>query len=188
MFAQGRADYYFSPLLLLVCGSSNFFEYQTKNNILTLLKSRYILKIIFSVQAFLFISSIFYMIALNMFAIFNYDEVMNKTAYGYYNSKIIKEKAIEPVLGLTSSPSRLFYNSEFIPNHNFWKCYKYSNNLDKDNQENNCFNKLRANTIIVEENYLKNDDNFVCESIIFRETPRNVFKSSKYNVDFCKRK
>ena len=43
---------------------------------------------------------------------------MNKTAYGFYNSKLILENAIELVLGLAASPPRLFYDSEFVPNHN----------------------------------------------------------------------
>ena len=173
----------------MVCGDSNCFEYKNKNeNNLILFNTKNILKVVFGFQLCLSITSIFYMIALNIFAIINYDEVMNKTAYGYYNSRIIQEKAIEPVLSLTSSPSRLFYNSEFIPNHNFWKCYKYSNNIDDKDKENKCLQELKANTVIVKENYFKNNDNFKCNSFIFKETPRNIFKSSQYKVDFCKRK
>ena len=123
-----------------------------------------------------------------MITLFNYEKVMNKTAYGYYNSKLIKEMAVEPVLGLATSPSRLFYDSEFIPNHNYWKCFKYSNYPNDKDKENFCLEKLKVKMVIVDENYLINNRNFKCNPVIFKETPRNIFKSSKYKVDFCMKK
>ena len=128
------------------------------------------------------------MIFLNIFAILNYEIAMNKTAYGFYNSKLILENAIEPVLGLAASPPRLFYDSEFVPNHNFWKCLKYSNDSVERDKENFCLETLKVKTVIVEENYLKNNKNYVCNPVIFKETPRNIFKSSQYKVDFCNKK
>ncbi len=188
MFAQGRADYYFSPLFLLVCGVNNLFDNKIKNPKNLIMNTKNVMKIFCIVQFFLFTISTFYMIFLNIFAIVNYDKAMDKTAYGYYNSKLIIENSIEPVLGLATSPSRLFYDLEFIPNHNFWKCLKYSNDYDEQNQENFCLQSLKPNTVIVEENYFKNNNNFNCNPIVFKETPRNIFKSSQYRVDFCKKK
>ncbi len=189
MFAQGRADYYFSPLFLLVCGGNNFFENKIINHeYLRILKPKNILKTFFIIQFSIFTFSTFYMISLNMFAIINYEKVMNKTAYGYYNSRLIKENAVGPVLGLASSPPRLFYDSEFVPNHNFWKCYKYSNSSSANDKKNYCLQKLNVKTVIVEENYLKNNENYNCNPLVFKETPRNIFKSSQYKVDFCKKK
>ena len=57
------------------------------------------MKTLLIIQFLLFTASTFYMISLNMFAMIDYEKVMNKTAYGYYNSKLIKEKAVEPVMG-----------------------------------------------------------------------------------------
>ena len=128
------------------------------------------------------------MIVLNIITLFNYENAMSKTAYGYYNSKLIKENAVEPVLGLTISPSRLFYESEFIPNHNYWKCFKYSNYPDNQDKQNFCLEKLNVKTVIVDQDYLKNNKNYDCNPVIFKETPRNIFKSSQYKVDFCKKK
>jgi len=187
-FAQGRADYYFSPLLILICGSNNLFDNKIKNKRYLIFHPKNILKTFFVIQSFLFIISTFYMISLNMITLFNYEKVMNKTAYGYYNSKLIKEMAVEPVLGLATSPSRLFYDSEFIPNHNYWKCFKYSNYPNDKDKENFCLEKLKVKTVIVDENYLINNRNFKCNPVIFKETPRNIFKSSKYKVDFCMKK
>ena len=188
VFAQGRADYYFSPLLLLVCGSKNLFGNKIENLKYLRINPKILIKISTVVQFFLFTVSTFYMIALNMFAILDYEKAMNKTAYGYYNAKLIKENAIEPVLGLAASPPRLFYDSEFVPNHNFWKCYKYANySVDKD-KKNFCLQTLKVKTIIVEENYLKNNKDYNCYPVVFKETPRNIFKSSEHKVDFCKKK
>ena len=50
---------------------------------------------------------------------------INMTAFGYYNSKLIKKIGVEPVLGLAAQPPRLFYHSEFVPNHNYWKCFQF---------------------------------------------------------------
>ena len=128
------------------------------------------------------------MISLNISAIFNYEETMNKTAYGYYNSKILIDKANNPVLSLKSSPPRLFYNSEFIPSHNFWKCFKYTDYPNILDKKSFCIEKLKAKTIIVEENYLEGNDNFDCDLLEFKETPRNIFKSSNFKVDFCRKR
>ena len=113
---------------------------------------------------------------------------MNMTAFGYYNSKLIKKIGVEPVLGLAAQPPRLFYHSEFVPNHNYWKCLKYSNYADEQDRENFCLQKLNVNTVIAEENNFKNNNNFDCLPFVFKETPRNIFKSSQYKVDVCRKK
>ena len=186
-FSQGRADYYFSPLLLLVCGTQVLFEKKIIiGGYLNVFRPNNLLKIFLIIQIFLFSISTFYMVFLNFYTISNYEDVMNKTAYGYYNSKLIQEKAKEPVLGLVTSPSRLFYNKRFLPNHNYWNCFKYSHQKFVGDKQKYCFDKFKVNTIIVEENYFKDNKNFVCETHSFRNTPRNIFKSSQYKVDFCR--
>lgn len=188
MFAQGRADYYFSPLFLLICGSNNLFDNKIKSKKNLINNTKIIMQVFCISQVFLFTISTFYMIFLNIFAIVNYEKAMNKTAYGFYNSKLILENANEPVLGLAASPQRLFYNSEFVPNHNFWKCLKYSNHSLDQEKVNFCLDTLKVKTVIVEENYLKKNKNYDCNPIVFKDTPRNIFKSSQYTVDFCKKK
>ncbi len=188
MFAQGRADYYFSPLLLLVCGTKNLFGNEINNTKYLIINSKTIMKILFMAQFFIFTISTFYMISLNIFTIVNYEKAMNMTAFGYYNSKLIEKIGVEPVLGLAAQPPRLFYHSEFVPNHNYWKCLKYSNYSDEQDKQNFCLQKLNVNTVIAEENNIKNNKNFDCFSSVFKETPRNIFKSSQYKVDVCKKK
>lgn len=186
IFAQGRADYYFSPLFLLLCGSDDIFrENLNSEQFWGRLRQIKIFNIFVIIQFLLFVVSSFYMISLNLYAIFNYEEIMNKTAYGYYNSKMIQNIASEPVLALNSSPARLFYKSNFVPNHNYWKCFKYSDKEFTKDKDKYCIEKLKVNTIIVDNNYFKDNDNFSCQKIILKETPRNIFKSSKYSVDFC---
>ena len=189
IFSQGRADYYFSPLFLIICGGNNIFENKfKKGESLVFFSYINILKTFFIVQALLFTFSNLYMIVLNFYAVVNYDEVMNRTAYGYFNSKIIKKNAVEPVIGLATSPPRLFYDAEFVPNHNFWKCFKYSANSQDPDKENYCLDKLKVKTVIVEENHLMNNKNYECNTVLFKETPRNIFKSIEYKVDLCKKK
>ena len=135
MFAQGRADYYFSPLLLLVCGTRNLFKDEINNKKYLIINPKTIMKFFFIAQFFIFTISTFYMISLNIFTIVNYEKAMNMTAFGYYNSKLIKKIGVEPVLGLAAQPPRLFYHSEFVPNHNYWKCLKYSNYADEKDRK-----------------------------------------------------
>ena len=175
LFAQGRADYYFSPLLLIVSDSGTLLKDLEINKI--------IFKIIFFIQSSLFIFSTFYMITLNLYAIVNYENVMDRTAYGYYNAKIINNNADGLVMSLIENPVRLFYVPKFVPNHNYWKCL-YDFPYIK-NKEEFCMEKLGVDTVIVEKNYLR-DKNFECNTKLFRQTPRNIFRSFKYSVDFCK--
>ena len=189
VFAQGRADYYFSPLFLLACSNESF---QETTKLIQLFFKKTIFKNIFSAlivtQLCIFSLSSFYMLSLNLFSVFNYEVAMDKTAYGYYNSKIIKKFAIEPVLDLNIDPSRLFYDSKFVSNHKYWKCANYSKFSEMLDKQNFCFELLKVNTIITANGYLDNNKNFNCFPIEFRETPRNIFKSSTYDVDFCKKK
>ena len=188
IFSQGRADYYFSPLFLIFCDELNLFENRIKKREISIFISQInILKISFIVQTFLFTISTFYMIFVNLYAIVDYDQAMNKTGYGYYNSKIFRKYAVEPVMGLVTSPTRLFYDGEFVPNHNFWKCFNYSSNSEDLDKENYCLDKLKIKTVIVEENHLVNNKNYECFTVLLRETPRNIFKSSQYKADICKK-
>ena len=187
-FAQGRADYYFSPLLILFCGNNNFLNKDKTYSQFSIFAKNNFYKLTFLIQLLLFLCSIFYIIALNFYTLIDYEDAMNRTAYGYFNSKIMSQKAIEPVLSLSSSPPRLFYKSEFVPSHNYWKCYKYSGISNVDDKQKYCVEKLKINTLIVEENYLRDNDNFDCDSTTFKTTPRNIFKSSQNRVDFCKTK
>ncbi|MDC3203571.1 hypothetical protein OA957_00255 [Prochlorococcus sp. AH-716-B04] len=186
-FSQGRADYYFSPLLLLICGSNKLFDKKTTiGGYFKVLRPYNLVKFFLIIQIFLFLISSFYIVFLNFYTMLNYEVVMDKTAYGYYNSKLIQEKAKEPVLGLVTSPSRLFYNKKFVPNHKYWNCFKYSEQTFVGDKQKYCFDKLKVNTIIVEKNYFKDNKNYICETHLFRNTPRNIFRSSRYKVDFCR--
>ena len=185
LFAQGRADYYFSPLLLIVSDSGTLLkDLENNKNYLLIFNNKIIFKITFFIQSSLFIFSTFYMITLNLYAIVNYENVMDRTAYGYYNAKVINNNVDGLVMSLIENPVRLFYVPKFVPNHKYWKCVNYDFPYIK-NKEEFCMKKLEVDTVIVEKNYLR-DKNFECKTKLFRQTPRNIFRSFKYSVDFCK--
>ena len=122
IFSQGRADYYASPLILLILSENFTKEYLPKvRNYQSKFNLNACLNFLLIIQICIFTIGITYMSFLNFYSLFNYEGAMIRTAYGYKNAIVTENNASSPVLNLIESPARLFYNQEFVPNHNFWK-------------------------------------------------------------------
>jgi len=186
LFSQGRADYYMSPLILVSFGipslSAKQFKYLTikLNKILRI----FLLLIVFC-QLMMFIISCLYSIALVFYVIYDYESGMNKTAYNFYNSKIIENYAEMPVYNQVTGMTHLYFDSPFVANQSFDKCFYYDKNIPEDQKYKNCMIKKEVNSIIVEKDRLKNNISFSCKSNELIRASRNIFLEKKIPVDIC---
>ena len=132
----------------------------------------------------MFIISSIYSLIINFYVIYDYEKGMNKTAYNFFNSNKIEEIADKPVYNQTLGMTNLFFNSSFIADHEFNKCFYYDKNI-KGEKYQYCVNKLGIKTIIVDKNKLKNNKYFYCESNYLKRVSRNIFLEKRIEVDFC---
>ena len=138
LFAQARADYYVAPLLITYCGTKKLDE---GLNFITKLFTKNLFTISIFAQISMFIISCFYMLFISCFVLWDYEKGMEKFSWNYYNSKLITNKAENPVLNEYIGMPHLFYDDEFIANNRFGKCFYYENNL-KENRYELCVNSL----------------------------------------------
>ena len=133
----------------------------------------------------MFLISSFYMIFINLYIVTNYEKGMEKFAWNYYNSKIIKEKASLPVMSESTGMTHLYFKDEFISNNNFNKCFYYNENSNIKNKYEFCVEDLGISTIIVDKDKLSSNDKFSCERNKLKRVSRNIFLTRKKEVDFC---
>ena len=136
-------------------------------------------------QLFMFLASSFYLIYTNFLVIKNYENGMDKIAWNFYNSRVIAEKADNPVLNESTGMTHLFFKEDFISNNSFGKCFYYNQDELIKNKYYYCVKKLGIKTIIVDKNKLINDKNFYCTSQELIRVSRNIFLTRKKEVDFC---
>ena len=180
LFAQGRADYYVSPIFLTYVGISNLEFTLTKN---ILFKTLFKFSLI--AQFLMFSAASIYLIYTNALVLINYDKGMDRIGWNYYNSKIISEKAIDPVFSESTGMTHLYFKDDFISNNSFQNCYYYNENNKINNKYFYCVKKLGINTIIVDKNKLSEDNNFTCKTEQLKRVSRNIFLTRKKEVDFC---
>ena len=187
LFAQGRADYYMSPLIFLIFGFNKDLLFNIRNFIIFdksfLTKNFLIITII--IQCLMFFISSLYSIMLLGFVLKDYEMGMNKTAYNFYNSKKIERIASGPVMNKISGTTNLYFNGNYISNHKFNKCFYYDKTISQDQKYNECVNQLGIKTIIVKKDELKNNPNFLCKSEFLKIVSRNIFLEKRVDVDFC---
>ena len=133
----------------------------------------------------MFLISSFYMIFINLYLLTNYEKGMDKFAWNYYNSKVIKENAALPVMSESTDMTHLYFKDEFISNHNFNKCFFYNENSNIKNKYEHCVKELGISTIIVDKDKLNRNDKFTCVRKKLKRVSRNIFLTRKKEVDFC---
>ena len=136
-------------------------------------------------QLFMFLASSFYLIYTNFLVIKNYENGMDKIAWNFYNSRVIAEKALNPVLSEATGMTHLFFKEDFISNNAFGKCLYYNEDDSIKNKYYYCVKELGIKTIIVDKNKLINDNNFSCTGQELIRVSRNIFLTKKREVDFC---
>ena len=187
LFCQGRADYYYCPLLITFAGFNNqdfnLNLFQNNLSINLLLKKFFFLSLL--IQSIMFFLVSFYSIMIVGFTILNYESGMRNFAWYYHNSNLIEQEAKGKVADLTFAIPKLFYNKEYVTRSNFNRCLNTQNQKDKNIAWQNCMNKMGVTTLIVKENKFKSSPLFKCKSKEFILITRNIFLKKKYKVDFC---
>lgn len=182
LFGQSLSLYYASPLIVSSIGikkiNINFLR-RYKNFL-----NSFILINLF-VQIGMFLVGSLYMIFLNIYTIYDYENAMNKFAWNYYNSKILNKKAIPPAYNEIYDISHLFYDEDFVPKHRFNKCFYYGSDMNIENKYEYCVNKLGIKTLIVEKNKLRKNDKFICKEDLMSRVSRNILLKNNKEVDIC---
>ncbi len=189
MFSQGRADYYMSPLILISLGlpSLSLEEFKSlKSKLKKILRSLVVL-IVFS-QLVMFIISSLYSIFLVLYVIYDYQSGMDKTAYNFYNSRIIEQNSKSPVYSEVTDMTHLYTKKPFIAAQKFGRCFFYDDKIDIKQRYKVCMEREGVQTIIVKKAKLKNNPIFTCETQNLIRVSRNIFLEKKLEVDFCKLK
>ena len=189
IFSQGRADYYISPLILVPLGLPSL---NLKN--FKFLKIKFI-KFLRSLLAFtvfsqfvMFMISSLYSISLVLYVIYDYQTGMDKTAFNFYNSRIIEENAESPVYSEITGMTHLYTKKPFVNSQKFGRCFYYDDSINTNEKYKVCMRREGVRTIILEKDKLKNNPNFSCKSENLVRASRNIFLEEKLSVDFCKLK
>ena len=134
----------------------------------------------------MFLISALYSISLVLYVLYDYEAGMNKTAYNFYNSRIIEKFADEPVFSEITGMTHLYSNIPFIANNKFENCFYYDQSIPLNNKYEVCMERNGVETIILEKDKLKNKKSFSCTTRNLLRVSRNIFLEEKLEVDFCK--
>ncbi len=191
IFSQGRADYYMSPLILVSLGIPNLaisdLKFLTRKLNINVYLKKMLAIIVFS-QFIMFLISSLYSISLVLYVIYDYEAGMNKTAYNFYNSKIIEEYSQMPVYSEITGMTHLYTKIPFIANQKFDKCFYYDKSIPINQKYESCMKREGVRTIVLEKDKLKNNPYFSCKAQKLVRASRNIFLEEKLVVDFCELK
>ena len=136
----------------------------------------------------MFLISSLYSISLVLYVIYDYEAGMNKTAYNFYNSKIIEEYSKVPVFSEITGMTHLYTKIPFIANQKFERCFYYDKSIPINKKYQFCMKREGVRTIVLEKDKLKNNPYFSCKTQKLVRASRNIFLEEKLAADFCELK
>ena len=180
LFCQGRADYYVSPLIILIYKSEELINSIKKYKVESLF---YI-----STISQIFITSLFlfYSIYLNILAFQDYSKLMNKTAYGFNLSNIIDQN-ISGSFVINKRNVRLYYPKNYLEIDKYEKCIKDNKLLYLSNSKKLCLKRYNVNQIITDLSDEIDQEHYKCELINTNDGSRNFLNIKKQTYKYCKR-
>ena len=173
-FCQGRADYYSSPLILVI------YQANQIGSLIKFLKFRLIFKITILIQVLIISSFIFFSIGLNLLSLIDFQRYMEESAYGYNIARQVDKSSYGNFL-IEERNTRLFYPKNYIERYKMKECIL-------KNDQPFCFNKYEINQVIANKNYEVYDKSFDCRLIDSVKGSRNLFNRRKYKLKFCSKK
>ena len=180
LFSQGRSDYYASPLILFTYLSSQIQLSKIDANLYKLFQINIL------IQVFIFSSFISISIFQNINALLNYEDFMNKTAFGFSSSQIIEPNRLGRIL-FTTRNTRLFYPENYLDKDLMSRCIIENSSTIKPNSQSFCLDKYKVNQIISSKNYLDNNDAFKCINVKLKSGSRNPFNRIYLKQNYCER-
>ena len=188
ILSNGRADYFASPLVILLMKNRlfNLNNYTIKK--IPKVKFIYFKKIfllILWLQILIFSCITLLSIYQSIFGIFNYQSSMNRFAYNYDLTTTLNKVSKEPIINFYDRTPLFFLEKDYVHEDVFKKCLYYNDKeFGKDSIEN-CFKNFKAKSIIINSDALKNNKSFICKKYSTNYTSRNPFKFRKRDFDLC---
>lgn len=180
LFSQGRADYYISPLILFTYLSNQLSLNKNHSLIYNIFCSAILIQLTI-ITSFTSVS-----VFQSMNSLQNFNQNMEKTAFGFSTSLIIDKQDKNGIL-FTNRNTRLYYPNNYIDRDLFLKCINNNYLYSKQNLQNFCLDKYKINQIISNNNFLIENKNFKCDKINIPFGSRNPFNRSNLQQQYCKR-
>ena len=180
-FAQGRADYYVSPLILFISQTNVISDFFKRKNIQILVITTIISQVLF-LFLYLLVS-----ISQNINLVSSYEQNMKKLAYGYHASKIFDSNIPGKTL-FTGRNTRLYFSTDYLDNEFMNKCIELNKTDGLKDSQKNCLDKYKVNQIISYPDYLKKNNEFTCKEIKLLNSSRNPFNRKTIKQSYCVRK
>ena len=186
--SNGRADYFASPLILILINNNKFKLKDYFINKFSKFKFNYFKNVFLStlwLQILIFFGVTFMSIYQTFFGIWNYESSMNRFAYNYELSSTLNKFAPEPIINFYDRTPLLFFKKDYIHEDKFKKCIRNGEEKNFKNPVESCFQQFRAKSIITNSGALKNINNFNCKKYSTNYTSRNPFRFMKREFDLC---
>ncbi len=186
--SNGRADYFASPIILILLNQNipKLMQYPFNK----------FLKVNFKFFKNLFLStlllqiSIFFCITIfsiyqTFFGLWNFQTSMNRYSYNYDFSSTLNKFAQEPIINFYDRTPLLFIKKDYVHEDKFKKCISNAEEKSLEDPVKFCFQKFKANSIVTNSNDLKKNKNFSCKKYLTNYTSRNPFRYRKREFDLC---
>ncbi len=181
LFGQGRSDYYVSPLILIIYQSDQI-NYLIKN-----FTYKFVFFISLTIQMIIISIILSLSIYTNVMTFIDYDEYMNKMAYGYNLSQEI-DTSLPGNIYIKGRDTRLYYPKNYVDDYKMMQCsidYKESGlKASKDI----CLEKYNINQVILYQYDYINKDLYNCRNLNVYISSRNFFNRSRKIMKYCKNK
>ena len=179
LFGQARADYFVSPLILIIYQSDYLGNLYTKS----FLKYILIFSTFFQISTlFIFLS---FSIYLNFMSILNYEQFMSKNGFGFNLSRQIDNK-IPGNIYISERNTRLYYPKNYIDVDKMRNCFQENSALGVSASKEFCIEKYNISQILSTEEF--NSSLFNCKEIESYRASRNIFNKRRITFINCKKK
>jgi len=181
LFAQGRADYYTGPLILIIYESKNLGKIISKSISEFILNFTNIFQL--TIISFYILFSIYY----NLSSFKNYTKSMNHTAYGFNISQKINN-SLSGNFYITDRNTRLYYPENYIDKDKMQRCINKNLDIDESERKDICFKQYDIEQSITGVNEKINLNIYDCKIIKSIRSSRNIFNRKDYNIKNCIKK
>tara|TARA_B100000886_G_C20424164_1_gene493068 strand:+ start:502 stop:2283 length:1782 start_codon:yes stop_codon:yes gene_type:complete len=183
--SQGRADYFSSPIIILIL-ENNFIKENFSLENLKISKN-YLFKRIFQsllvIQILIFLTITSISGYQTIYSFIDNESYMNRYSFNYQLTNILNNYSKEPIMSLGDRTALLFLKKNYIHEDNFKKCINYG--VQKDQSVSNCISKLNPNSVITFSNEQEIYEGFKCKKYAANRTSRNPFNLKKRIFHIC---
>ena len=181
-FCQGRADYYFVPVFLLISQSNSIVELLNTKVISNMLRFSIIL------QSILLIIFNFISISQNIKSFHNYQSNLRKISYGYNESQYIYKEEDYFTL-ITGRNTRFYYKGNYIDKDLFENCLILNSSNNQKSRQEYCLKKYKIFRIIsstaYDNEWKLSKENFNCKTEDGIYGGRNPLNRRKIKIEIC---